>query len=351
MSEFDIKNHNYPGHEGNADHARDHASEQALLKRHKEFISGLKKANGSVDEQEKFREYLSDLPDDEVIALYEALRDEKIEWDEGFFYPNIKILFGTAFEREKDLREQKLWRKNSQQRSEITRWYQEAKEKSCVWWIENHMIARHSLNSCMNCGACTALCPAAEFYEFSPRMIMNIAQEKNEEEIIELLKSDALWYCHQCGSCKPKCPRANSPFGMISSLRQLSQIKGYHVESTRGRQQYAARQLWGGNLWNRACTLYFRNPEPSTHGDFGPRFSRTFEFKEELFRRIGACPDMDGSLSGRKVHPDTLDEVRKLWQTGGVLYLWERIEEAAQKQADKMGISLDAYHEKVRSEG
>jgi len=351
MSEFDIKNKNYPGHEGSVNCDPDNSEQALLIKRHEKFISDLKKATGSIEEQERFRRYLSDLPDEEVIALYETLRDEKVEWDDGFFYPNIQFLFGTAFERVKDYREQQLRRTKSPQQSEITRWYQEAKGKSCVWWIENHIIARHAISSCMNCGACTALCPAAEFYEFSPRLIMNIVQEKDEEVIVELLKSDALWYCHQCGSCKPKCPRANSPFGIISSLRQLSQIKGYHVESIRGRQQYAGRQLWGGNLWNRACTLYFRNPKPAAHRDFGPRFARAFQNQDELFRRIGLCPDMNGSLSGRKVHPDTLHEVRNLWQAGGALYLWERIEEAAQKQADEMGLSIDAYHEKVKSEG
>ncbi|MBN1380891.1 MAG: 4Fe-4S dicluster domain-containing protein, partial [Deltaproteobacteria bacterium] len=58
----------------------------------------------------------------------------------------------------------------------------------------------------MSCGACTALCPAAEFHDFSPREIMTTAQEKNEEAIVELLKSETIWYCYQCGSCKTKCP-------------------------------------------------------------------------------------------------------------------------------------------------
>ena len=28
-----------------------------------------------------------------------------------------------------------------------------------------------SLNSCMNCGVCTAICPSAEFYNYDPRII------------------------------------------------------------------------------------------------------------------------------------------------------------------------------------
>jgi heterodisulfide reductase subunit C len=235
--------------------------------------------------------------------------------------------------------------------SEIVQWYDEARDKSCCWWLENHVIAKHSFTSCMSCGACTALCPAAEFYEFSPREIMTIVQEKDEQTIIELLKSEKLWYCHQCGSCKTKCPRENSPFGMISSLRQLSQLKGHHIDSIRGRQQYYARHLWGGNLWNRACTLYFRNPVPDTHQDFGPRFKTYFSKQDEFMKRVGAQPDMEGGLSGRKIPDATLDELRCLWLAGGAVFLWALIDEAAQKQSEEMHLFIDDYFFKVKTEG
>jgi heterodisulfide reductase subunit C len=291
------------------------------------------------------------LSDEEIITLYYRLRDEHIDSGAGHYFPNIKHLYATPFEREKDRREQQQWQKKQKVVSEVIDWYLEAKNKSCVWWLENHVIAKHALSSCMNCGACTALCPAAEFYDFSPRGIMTLVQEKNEEAIIELLKSETIWYCHQCGSCKTKCPRRNSLFGMISSLRQLSQIKGYHVESARGRQQYFGRHLWGGNLWNRACTLYFRNPIPEGHLDFGPRFKTFFNRQEEFMKRIGAHPDMNGPFTGRKVHPETLEELRKLWTAGGALFLWSLIEEAAQKQAAEMNLSIEEYHNKVKTEG
>ncbi|HPW37467.1 MAG TPA: 4Fe-4S dicluster domain-containing protein [Syntrophorhabdus sp.] len=315
------------------------------------FLWFRKDSELSSGERDLIRKQLENLSDKEIIDLYYTMRDEKEKWEERNFYPNIKILYGTPFEREKDRREQRIWAEKSQGTDEVAQWYRDAREKTCVWWVENHIIARHSLHSCMSCGACSALCPAAELYEFSPRVIMETIQSKEEDAITELLKSDTIWYCHQCGSCKPKCPRENNPFGMVSSLRQLSQIKGYHVHSIRGRQQYVARHLWGGNLWNRACSLYFRNIEKDTHRDFGPRFEAYTRAREEFFAHVGACPDTDGILSGRKVHPDTLDEVRRLWQKGGALYMWDLIEEAAQKQAEQWGMTIDEYHDKVRSEG
>jgi len=307
--------------------------------------------NLSKKDQELLRGYLDNLDDEEIINLYYQLREAKEIRNDRYFYPNMQILFGTPFEREKDRREQRIWAEKYEAENEVIQWYKDAREKSCVWWVENHIIARHCLNSCMSCGACSALCPAAEFFDYNPRIIMETVQEKDEQLLVDLLKSDTIWYCYQCGSCKAKCPRKNNPFGMITSLRQLSQIKGYHVHSIRGRQQYAARHFWGGNLWNRACTLYFRNVESETHKDFGPRFEAYDKARDDFFTRVGACPDSEGVLSGRKVHPETLDEVRKLWQMGGALYMWELIEEAAKNQAQEWGMTIDEYHDKVSREG
>src|SRR5512140_3294713 len=92
------------------------------------------------------------------------------------------------------------------------------------------------LNACMNCGVCTAICPAAEFYNYDPRKIVDDVQERNNETIEELLKSDTIWYCGECMSCKTRCPRGNAPGLLIIALRSLSQELGCFVESEKGRQ-------------------------------------------------------------------------------------------------------------------
>lgn len=291
---------------------------------------------------ERCREYLDSLSDEEIINKYYELRDEKIVWGDGYYYPNIKKLFLTPFEREKDRREIALWQKKYE-KSEAATWYEEAMNKSCVWWLENHLVAKHSFKSCMNCGTCAAACPAAEFYDYNPRIIMETVQSKDEERIIALLKEDTIWYCAQCGTCKLRCPRGNNPFALISSLRQLCQIKGYHVYSERGKQQYTARHLWGGNFWNRASSLYFRNTILPFHLDFGPRFARYAFNMEEMHRRVGGCPDMDGSMPGRKVHPSTLHEVRRCWQEGGTFQLWDQIEKYGQQHAEERNMDIDDY--------
>jgi heterodisulfide reductase subunit C len=199
---------------------------------------------------------------------------------------------------------------------------------------------------------CTSVCPAAEHYEeYDPRLIVDAALSGDEGRLVDLLKSDLLWFCSQCGSCTGRCPRENDVMTLITSLRLLAQLKGYHVYSVRGRQQYAGRHLWGANLWNRAVSLYFRDPVPEDWPDFGPRYARAFAEREEQWLRVGASPDMDGQFAGRKVDPATLEELRACIRMGGALFLWDRIEQHGAAHASELGLDLDEYYLKVSTEG
>ena len=83
------------------------------------------------------------------------------------------------------------------------------------------------LKACINCGTCTAICPAAQFYDYDPRQIADTMQKGNEAEIENLLKSDTIWFCGECLSCKTRCPRGNTPGYIIQSLRNLAQNNGF----------------------------------------------------------------------------------------------------------------------------
>ena len=69
--------------------------------------------------------------------------------------------------------------------------------------LKQDLRYREAVNACMNCGMCTSVCPAAEFSDYDPRILMNIIQNEDDEQIEELLKSDYIWLCGQCMSCKP----------------------------------------------------------------------------------------------------------------------------------------------------
>ncbi|MGB3639665.1 MAG: 4Fe-4S dicluster domain-containing protein [Rivularia sp. (in: cyanobacteria)] len=40
------------------------------------------------------------------------------------------------------------------------------------------------MNACLNCGVCTAVCPAAEFNDYSPREVMNTSNKNQDWSII-----------------------------------------------------------------------------------------------------------------------------------------------------------------------
>ena len=118
------------------------------------------------------------------------------------------------------------------------------------------------LKACMNCGVCTAVCPAAEFYNYDPRQIVTIVQLRDDEEIERLLKGNEIWYCGECMSCRPRCPRGNTPGYVIQALRTLSQRLGFFVESEKGRQQLALKRLIGDNILATGYCLTPRNILP-----------------------------------------------------------------------------------------
>ena len=48
----------------------------------------------------------------------------------------------------------------------------------------------HELNGCLNCGICTATCPSAHFYDYSPREIVQLLWTENVEQQIESANRD-----------------------------------------------------------------------------------------------------------------------------------------------------------------
>ena len=102
---------------------------------------------------------------------------------------------------------------------------------------------REGLNACINCGTCTAVCPAAEFYRYDPRRIVDIVQSGDDEKIEELLKGDTIWYCGECMSCLTRCPRKNAPGLVIMALRSLSIDLGYFIESEKAASNISFRGI------------------------------------------------------------------------------------------------------------
>lgn len=174
------------------------------------------------------------------------------------------------------------------------------------------------LKACMNCGVCTAICPAAEFFDYDPRMIVSLVQSHDEKRIEDLLKSDTIWYCGQCMSCKTRCPRNNCPGMVIQALRKVSQEMGYFMESERGRQQITLRNVIGSSILERGYCVHPKIVKPELHPEQGPVWEWVYENMDGVFKRFGADINKEGPGAARKIDSKTMAELKAIFdETGG----------------------------------
>lgn len=203
------------------------------------------------------------------------------------------------------------------------------------------------LNACMNCGVCSAICPAADFYNYDPRGVVDLVQTRDNETILGLLRGDTIWYCGQCMSCKTRCPRGNTPGLIISALRQLSQELGLFAESEKGRQQFAVKRTVGDNILEFGYCVTAYAVHPDLHPEQGPVWEHAYENMEAYFARAG------GELNGRegpmrRITPETLAELDRIFEVTCGKRLFNAIEEASERKALAMQLGFD--HKGISSE-
>lgn len=197
------------------------------------------------------------------------------------------------------------------------------------------------LNSCMNCGVCTAICSASEFYNYQPRYILDIVQSKDDERIEELLKSETIWYCGECMSCKTRCPRGNTVGLVIMALRSLSQELGYFVESEKGRQQLFMKRVIGGWILNHGYCLYLEGIGTDLYPEQGPVWDWKQEHWKELMVRMGANYKGDGPGILRKIPQESLNELKEIFDITGGTERFLKIESFSRQKAEEMNLGFD----------
>ncbi len=199
------------------------------------------------------------------------------------------------------------------------------------------------LNACINCGTCTAICPAAEFYKYDPRSITDIVQSKNDNEIEELLKSETIWYCGQCMSCVTRCPRKNAPGFIIQALRNLSQKLGYFIESEKGRQQYVLNKALCDNILNYGYCIYPRTFKHSMHPESGDVGKWIEQNLEAVHKRLGSNLDGEGPGILRKIPQSDLDELKRIFDITGATERLDYIEKLSMERAASLGMTQEEY--------
>ena len=209
---------------------------------------------------------------------------------------------------------------------------------------------KEGLKACINCGTCTAICPAAEFYQYDPRQIVDIVQSKDDHEIEKLLKSEIIWYCGECMSCITRCPRKNAPGLVIMALRSLSMELGYFIESEKGRQQYALTKTLCNNILNYGYCVYPRTFASALHPEAGKVWEWQEQHLEDIYARMGANLDGDGSGALRKIPQQDLDELQRIFDITGATDRIDTINKYSMEKARELGLTEEEYFMKVFTE-
>lgn len=198
------------------------------------------------------------------------------------------------------------------------------------------------LKACMNCGICTGLCPAAEFYNYDPRQIVSQVQTRDDAVIEDLLKSDTIWYCGECMSCKPRCPRGNTPGGVIQALRTLSQKLGFFTCSEKGRQQFALKRTIGHNIVNTGYCLMPKLIDPDLHPEQGAVWQWIFDNDGDVYGRFTENYRKAGAGGLRTIDRQNIDEVRRIFEVTGGDAFFETIENHSRSAAEKAGKDVNS---------
>ena len=131
--------------------------------------------------------------------------------------------------------------------------------------------------SCLQCGICTSVCPAARFADYSPREISRRALDGDAT----LLEDDSVWLCFYCYTCQSRCPRGNS----VAVINQV--IRGMQVEAGRGVRHVEMFADWAIQFYEKG--MGGTPPEflPRLAEAFGPRWRGFIDRREEIRAQLG----------------------------------------------------------------
>lgn len=200
---------------------------------------------------------------------------------------------------------------------------------------------QEGISSCISCGTCTAICPAAQVYPYQPRSIAETVCTKNEKLIEDLLKSDTIWYCGECMSCKTRCPRGNAPGLIIMALRALSTRMGYFAESEKGRQQLMLKRTIGEWSYKFGYCVHVDHLNTDMFPELGPIFDFEKKHINEFMERVGASYHQDKPGALRTIPKEALDEINSIFEVTGAHRQFQNIEDVSALKAKEMNLELD----------
>jgi len=176
------------------------------------------------------------------------------------------------------------------------------------------------LKGCYECGICVAACPSARFYDFSPRKITQAVAREDVELVYQQMNED-VWNCSQCFSCD-RCPRGNSPGGLITIMREVAVKNGLHSAKE-------ALLGYGRVIYKIMSTGTQVSPDmlqPDAFPDWGPEVRDVSE-NLDLWRRALPPETLHTTELAWDVDEKTLTELYLIWHMTGVLDMIKEIDE------------------------
>jgi heterodisulfide reductase subunit C len=187
--------------------------------------------------------------------------------------------------------------------------------------IRAHPLYDHELNGCLNCGICTATCPSAHYYDYSPREIVQLLWTENLEGIFEAMQ-EKIWACAQCYTCAARCPFDNSPGGLVMIMREVAIKRG--MRSAKDVLRPFSRVLL--KLVSTGNQLAPNMITPEHFPDWGPNISKV-EAPLEVLRKAIPVPTLHTMETAWAVNLKTSNELYTIWEESGVLDGLEAIDE------------------------
>lgn len=189
-------------------------------------------------------------------------------------------------------------------------------------WEEVKADARFPdyLYGCYECGICVAACPSARFYDFSPRKIAQAAAREDVELIYEQMNDD-VWNCSQCFSCN-RCPRQNSPGGLITILREVAVNNG--LKSAKQALEGYSRVVY--KIMGTGTQVSPDMLQPDAFPDWGPQVKQVSE-ELDLWRRALPPETLHTTKTGWQVDDKTLVELYLIWYNTGVMDMIANVDE------------------------
>jgi len=140
-------------------------------------------------------------------------------------------------------------------------------------------------------------------------------------ELIYEQMNDDVWNCSQCFSCN-RCPRGNSPGGLITILREVAVTNG--LKSAKEALEGYSRIVY--KIMGTGTQVSPDMLQPDAFPDWGPDVKQVSE-ELDLWRRALPPETLHTTSTGWQVDDKTLIELYLIWYETGVMDMIASVDE------------------------